>query len=122
MLINGTGDHNIPYEGKQGGPGYVRGAHHEYSAPQVAEFWAQHDSCVVPPTIIRVRNVEKASYECAGGRTEILFYTIFNGQHGWPGGGRGWIFSPKPPSDMAASDTIAAFFLRHRIEESTAPK
>lgn len=122
MIIHGTGDHNIPYEGRQGGPGYIRGNHHEHSAPEVAQFWINRDSCATSPVLSRIRSVEKAAYICGGGQAEVLFYTIYNGQHGWPGGGRGWIFSPKPPSDMAASDTIAAFFLRHRIGEGTGLK
>jgi polyhydroxybutyrate depolymerase len=121
MIIHGTGDHNIPYEGKQGGPGNVRGNHHEYSAPAVAQFWMEHDACDTSPMLVRVRNVERARYAC-GGRAEVIFFTIHNGAHGWPGGGRGWIFSPEPPRDMAASDTIAAFFLRHRIGELSPPK
>lgn len=114
MIIHGTGDHNIPYEGRKGGPGYLRGLHHEYSAPEVAKFWIEHDSCSSSPVLVKHGNVERARYECPGG-AEVLFYTIYNGQHGWPGGGRGWVFSPKPPSDMAASDSIVSFFLRHRI-------
>ena len=122
MIIHGTGDHNIPYEGKQGGPGYIRGSHHEHSAPEVTQFWVNHDSCDTAPTVVRTRNVERSAYRCAGGRAEVIFFTIYSGQHGWPGGGRGWVFSPKPPTDMAASDTIAAFFLRHRLGEAPAPK
>lgn len=122
MIIHGTGDHNIPYEGKQGGPGYVRGNHHEHSAPEVAQFWMNKDACSASPLLARDGKVERAEYECAGGHAEVVFYTIYKGQHGWPGGGRGWIFSPKPPTDMAASDSIAAFFLKYRIGALTAPK
>ncbi len=122
MIIHGTGDHNIPYEGKKGGPGYVRGNHHEYSAPDVASFWRQRDSCSTGPLLEKHGNVERVAYDCAAGRAQVLFYTIYNGQHGWPGGGRGWIFSPKPPSDMAATDTIASFFLRYRIGDSPLTK
>jgi polyhydroxybutyrate depolymerase len=122
MIIHGTGDHNIPYEGKQGGPGYVRGNHHEHSAPEVTQFWVARDSCREPPALVQHKNVVRSSYDCAGGSDEVVFYTIYNGQHGWPGGGRGWVFSPEPPTDMAATDTITAFFLRHRIGESPAPK
>lgn len=121
MIIHGTGDHNIPYEGREGGPGYIRGPHREHSAPEVAQFWVNHDACGTTPLLSQYKNVEKAAYRCANG-AEVLFYTIYNGQHGWPGGGRGWVFSPKPPRDMAASDTIVAFFLRHRIGEGAAPK
>lgn len=122
MIIHGSGDKNIPYEGKTGGPGNIRGNHRQYSAPEVAQFWTNRDSCNTPPTLTSNRNVERAAYECAGGRAEVIFFTIHHGEHGWPGGGRGWVFSPKPPADMAASDTIVAFFLRHRIGESGAPK
>ena len=121
LIIHGTGDHNIPYEGKTGGPGYVRGVHHEHSAPEVASFWIQHDSCSRAPVLEKHGNVERAEYGCPGG-AEVLFYTIYNGRHGWPGGGRGWIFSPKPPSDMIATDTIASFFLRYRMGDSTTAK
>jgi polyhydroxybutyrate depolymerase len=121
MVIHGTGDHNIPYEGRAGGPGNIRGPHHEHSAPDVAQFWIQHDSCDTRPELAQHLAVIKATYICAGGRAEVVFFSIHNGQHGWPGGGRGWIFSPRPPTDMAASDTIAAFFLRHRTGESAAP-
>jgi len=122
MIIHGTGDHNIPYEGKQGGPGNLRGIHHEYSAPEVAQFWIKHDSCDTSPILVRVRNVERAAYKCGAGRAEVVFFTIYTGEHGWPGGGRGWILSPTPPSDMVASDTIASFFLRHRIGGTSPPK
>lgn len=122
MIIHGTGDHNIPYEGRTGGPGYVRGAHHEYSAPEVARFWIEHDSCTTSPVLEKRGNVERASYDCAAGKGQVIFYTIYNGQHGWPGGGRGWIFSPTPPSDMTATDTITSFFLRYRIGTSPAPE
>lgn len=119
MVIHGTGDHNIPYEGRAGGPGELRGAHHEHSAPDVAEFWIQHDSCDTHPELMQHVTVIKATYICPGG-AEVVFYTIRNGQHGWPGGGRGWVFSPRPPTDMVASDSIASFFLRHRIGTATA--
>jgi polyhydroxybutyrate depolymerase len=121
LIIHGTGDHNIPYEGKKGGAGYVRGNHHEYSAPEVAAFWVKHDSCSTTPALEKNGKVERAAYDCGRG-AEVLFYTIYNGEHGWPGGGRGWIFSPKPPADMSATDTIATFFLRHRIGDAVAGK
>jgi polyhydroxybutyrate depolymerase len=117
MIIHGTGDHNIPYGGRAGGAGSVNGAHHEHSAPDVAEFWIQRNSCDTHPLLKQDTTVVKATYACPGG-AEVVFFTIHNGSHGWPGGGRGWIFSPRPPTDMVASDTIAKFFLRHRISQS----
>ena len=121
MVIHGTGDHNIPYEGRAGGPASIGGQHHEHSAPEVAQFWIQRDACDTRPSLVQHLAVIKATYGCGGGQAEVIFYTIYNGQHGWPGGGRGWIFSPRPPTDIVASDTIAAFFLRHRTGGTVLP-
>src|SRR6266542_101073 len=51
MVIHGTGDHNIPYEGRPGGSRYVRGKHRERSAPEVAGFWLDQESCDKTPTL-----------------------------------------------------------------------
>lgn len=117
MVIHGTGDHNIPYEGKRGASRYVRGDHLEHSAPEVAQFWINENGCGTSPALAEAGKVIRAAYSCRDG-SEVIFFTIKNGAHGWPGGGRGWVFSPRPPNDMVATDTIAAFFLRHRTGDA----
>lgn len=121
MVIHGTGDSHIPYAGQPGARADVRMKHLNLSAPDVAAFWIAHDTCAASPERVRVRRVTRERYECADG-AEVLFYTITGGEHGWPGGGRGWIFSPRPPTDMNASDTIASFFLRHRLAPGRGPR
>ncbi len=115
LSIHGTGDHNIPYEGHVGGPAARPGGNHfQHSARDVVRFWLDRENCSSTPVVVRSGNVSKERYECAAGGSEVVFFTIENGQHGWPGGGRGWVFSPKPPTDIVASDTIIAFLLKHR--------
>lgn len=113
LVIHGTRDTQDPYAGQRGGVAYVRGKHETLSAPQVVQFWMERDKCGVTPTTARSGHVIRVEYGCRDS-TNVLFYTIEGGTHGWPGGGRGWIFSAVPPSDMNATDSIARFFLRQR--------
>ena len=114
MIVHGTGDHHIPYDGSRGGPAAGKGDHFTYSAPAVTEFWTGRNGCTAPPDSVQHGTVIRKQYSCSDG-AEVLFYTIIGGSHGWPGGGRGWIFSPRPPKDMVATDTVVQFFLRHRL-------
>jgi polyhydroxybutyrate depolymerase len=117
LVIHGTGDQSIPYNGQSGVPASAKGVHFNASAPAVAKFWAVRDRCDAPSAPIRHGNVERMVYDCPHGG-DVELYTIYGGAHGWPGGGRGWIFSPLPPNDMSATDTVVAFFLRHRLGET----
>lgn len=113
LVVHGTGDTQIPFAGRKGVVAYVRGKHATLSAPQVVQFWVERDKCGVTPTTARSGRVIRVEYGCPDS-TNVLFYTIEGGKHGWPGGERGWIFSAVPPSDMNATDSIAGFFLRQR--------
>jgi len=114
MVVHGTSDQRIPYLGEPGGPPEGHGQAFTHSAPEVAQFWVEHDRCRTPGDRVQSGHVVRVHYTCAAG-SEVLFYTIVGGAHGWPGGGRGWIFSPVPPKDMIATDSVARFFLRHRL-------
>jgi polyhydroxybutyrate depolymerase len=114
VVIHGTGDTHILYAGQRGASANVRAQHETLSAPQVTQFWARHDGCAMPPRTMKSGRVLRVEYDCPDSAS-VVFYTIEGGEHGWPGGGRGWIFSPRPPSDMSATDSIVKFFLRQRL-------
>ena len=114
IVMHGTDDANVPYGGQRGGAPEQPGKHFTHSASEVARFWVVQDRCDPIPTTVVAGNVLQARYTCGQGG-EVRFYTIRHGQHGWPGGGRGWIFSPVPPQDMVATDSIVAFFLSHHM-------
>lgn len=117
-IIHGTGDTHIPYGGQRGAKSGVRARHMTLSAPQVAQFWIDRDRCGASPQTSRTGRVVRREYKCPDSAS-VLFYTIEGGEHGWPGGGRGWIFSPLPPKDMSATDSIATFFMRQRPSPAT---
>ena len=120
LLIHGTADSHIPYAGQSGAKATARGQHHTLSAVQLVHFWVEHDGCTDPPRQQRIGRVVRIEYSCRDAAS-VLFFSINGGQHGWPGGGRGWIFSPVPPSDLSASDSIAAFFMRQRLPTAPPP-
>lgn len=114
MVVHGTADHSIPYQGQAGGPpGSVTQEHFTLSAPGVTAFWVSHDRCDGVPDTAQHGNVIRVHYRCPDD-AEVVFYTILGGAHGWPGGGRGWVFSPVPPTDMSATDSVIRFFFRHQ--------
>ncbi len=114
MIVHGTGDAHIPYAGSVGGPPEGPEPHFTHSAPDVTQFWVNRDGCSVTPETVQSGHVVKTSYQCRD-NAEVVFYTIRGGTHGWPGGGRGWIFSDEPPRDMVATDTVVNFFLRYNL-------
>lgn len=114
LIIHGTADSHIPYGGQRGGKASLRVQHQTLSAPQVTQFWVDRDGCNAAPSVRQSGRVVRREYTCPQSTT-VLFYTIDRGQHGWPGGGRGWIFSPRPPGDMNATDSIVKFFMRQHI-------
>ena len=117
MVIHGTADSHIPYAGQSGAKAATRGQHHTLSATQLVQFWVEHDGCSDRPRELHVGRVVRIEYSCRDSAS-VLFYSITGGEHGWPGGGRGWIFSPMPPSDMSATDSIAAFFMRQKLPKA----
>ena len=119
MLIHGTDDPLVPFEG-----GRVRaGARRQIlSATDSAKKWAQLNGCSGTPTLsylpdrsgdstrVRVENFP----QCRGG-AEVTLCAIEGGGHTWPGG---WQYLPervigKTSRNIDASEEIVTFFKRH---------
>lgn len=120
LIIHGTKDPIIPYDGGAAGgpPGH---APHFLSAPDTASWWARHNGCTgesVHRTLPRVAGDDPSIIEetaCAGPSAKTLFYRIEGGGHTWPGH-RNWYpgFIVGPVSrQMDASELIWAFFKQY---------
>ncbi len=114
MIVHGTADTHVPYDGRAGGPPDGPEPHFTHSASEVAHFWTTRDACAPTPEVAQSGNVTTERYRCRDS-SEVVFYTVKSGEHGWPGGGRGWMFSPEPPRDMVATDSILKFLLKYRL-------
>ncbi len=93
MIINGTTDPLVPYNG-----GYVeafgtrRGK--VLSTEDTLRFWVEAGKCTVAPVIEDLPDnnsndgtrVRKISYLSCSGNARVVLYSILGGGHTWPGG------------------------------------
>jgi polyhydroxybutyrate depolymerase len=121
LLINGTSDPLVPYEG-----GHVRGPFNTlrgaiWSTDRTVGFWARHNRCPTAPVIAAwpdrdtkdgSRVIESDYRGCAGARVRLL--RIEGGGHTWPGGMQylpaGFIGATN--RDFDATEAIWDFFNR----------
>jgi polyhydroxybutyrate depolymerase len=111
--FHGQADPSVPYNGgdEDDGPDNI------VSAPNTIRFWLVADGCPKSPTSHTVsanKNVIIDSYTpCARG-TAVVFYTIVDGQHRWPGDDiPWWTFPNREITDVNATDVMWDFFRAH---------
>jgi len=110
--FHGYADPSVPYEGgdEDDGPDNI------VSAPNTVHFWVTADGCPATPTrvISSNKNVIVDSYTpCALG-TAVVFYTIVDGQHRWPGDDiPWWTFPNREITDVDATNVMWDFFRAH---------
>ena len=83
IAFHGTADTIVPY---QGGPS--ERFHHPFpSIPEFMEKIAQRNGCTASPIEQTVsQNVHSISYTGCTANADVVFYTIEDGGHSWPGG------------------------------------
>lgn len=119
MLLNGTQDPLVPYEG-----GQVHFSRQELGAalstPDTINFWVEANGCrksleeawlpdLDPQDGTRIR--QEGYADCAGG-SQVLLYEVQGGGHTWPGGSQ---YAPafligKVSRDARAGELIWSFF------------
>jgi len=119
MLIHGTDDPLVPYEGgevKVGAGGPI------LSARDSAAKWAQLNNCYCEPEITHLpdriddsTHIHVERYGSCIENAEVILYTVEGGGHTWPGG---WQYFPeriigKTSANMDASEEVMSFFNRH---------
>jgi polyhydroxybutyrate depolymerase len=119
MLIHGTHDPLVPYEGGEVRAG-ARGP--ILSARDSATKWAKLNGCAPSPEITYLRNrvedstrIRVEKYGSCKDNSEVILLVVEGGGHTWPGG---WQYSPeriigKTSPNLDASEEIMAFFKRH---------
>lgn len=105
MMINGTGDTVVPWEG--GAPPKVRIGKNLSSLPipEVIDFWRHHDACSkVEVKQLKSDRVEISDYPNCQQGSEVTLVALKGGKHVWPGHGSQF---------LEASTTIWDFFQYH---------
>lgn len=103
VVIHGTADSVVPYDGGTTSPG-VAARYGPWANPAVREttsVWARINNCQPDPEMMITGNIRASHYvDCAEGAPLELF-TIVGGTHSWP---------TKENSGLPASDQIVTFF------------
>ena len=124
LMINGTGDPLIPFEGGDvrllgiGGRGQV------LKTTETVQRWVQHNGCKTEPQVEELPDadpndgtrVQRIVYGNGREGAEVILYKIAEGGHTWPGGIQ--YLSPKLVGrvcrDIKATEIIWEFFSRHQ--------
>lgn len=113
MLIHGTADQVVPYNGTALFAG----------ANRVLASWTRYNGCPPPPSAQRLPDVvttddstvvQVAASNCQA-ESEVLFFRINNGGHTWPGAVSNIPSLGATNRDIDANSEFASFFLRHRL-------
>ncbi len=87
LLINGTQDPIVPYEG--GGVGLFAKRGRVLPVEKTVEFWVLFNRCKENPSDTLVADKVRRTVFAGGAEgTEVVLYTIADGGHIWPGGAR----------------------------------
>lgn len=115
LMINGTADPAIPWEG--GKPPKVQiGPYLSIpSIPQVIDFWRQHNGCPSKAQVKQLSGsrVEVSRYPGCRAGSEVALVTLKGGGHIWPGGGSG------KSEFLDAGQVVWDFFKGHALVQQT---
>jgi polyhydroxybutyrate depolymerase len=102
IIIHGKQDANLPYDGGQGLQQYV------LSVADAVTFWTQADGCTeTPQEASNTANVLVTDYPTCAAGSEVILYTVVNGEHEWP--------TLQGHTKFSATDAIWEFFSRHSL-------
>jgi polyhydroxybutyrate depolymerase len=128
MMVNGTSDTFIPWQGGSIRKGLFRGAGGEViPVPDTLEFWRQHNGCASEPSVRQLPDIDKNDGTTAqlitypNCREVVRMIRIEGGGHTWPGSeyaASGWIghLVGKTNRDVNASEAIWEFFKGQALE------
>jgi len=105
IAIHGLLDENVAYDGGHGEKG--SGTREDISVNDSIDFWVLYNNCNANPEIQEIGNIKIDTYKEGTSGTEVVLYTLKNGEHWWPG-------SEKDPyQEISASEIIWEFFKNH---------
>jgi len=121
LMINGTEDRIVPWEGGQVRMGLLK-LGKKSAVPETLHRWVIQNKCVGSPEMTLMGDedpedgtrIEKTVYSSCEGGSEVVMYTVDGGGHTWPGSVQ---YMPQRivgriSQDMAATQVIWEFFRR----------
>jgi polyhydroxybutyrate depolymerase len=124
LLIHGTSDGLIPYNGGHFGGEEESGDDEDVlfaSVNQVIDFWVSHNSCNPEPSVTKLADTNKSDgstiehYVYSGGTNQIAteLFKVVGGGHTWPRTAKG---RGKTNRDINAAAEIWKFFSKYDID------
>jgi len=111
LIIHGTADKNLPYDG---GPGERALERHDVKPVQFAvESWMGFDRCATKPSVVSTADLVHTTYAKCDDGTSVELYKIIGGPHAWPKGVKLGPGLDAPSSALDATKVIWAFFASH---------
>jgi len=113
LIVHGTADQHVPYQGGMGARALDRGAPRA-SVADAVHYWIEADGCSATPLTSTEGSIRTDLW--GGGRegSDVVLMTVNGGGHAWPGGSRGgWVGGDEPTTAITASDIMWRFFKRH---------
>jgi polyhydroxybutyrate depolymerase len=125
LMINGTSDTFIPWEGGAMRRGFRRGAGGEVvPVPTTLDFWAKNNACSPKPTVEKLPDrdrgdgttVQVITYSNCRDASSVRMIRVDGGGHTWPGSeARAARLMGNTTRDIDASDEIWNFFKERRL-------
>jgi len=82
LMINGTGDRTVPYEG-----GFIGGVGREViSVPKTFKLWRQYDHCDSEAKVDYRTSLKISRYTHCRDGSEVMLVSVKHGGHRWPDG------------------------------------
>jgi polyhydroxybutyrate depolymerase len=105
IIVHGKKDTHVLYDGGQASAGL--GKLNSESVAAAIKFWTTADGCTGTPqtTTSSNGNILTEDYTGCSAGTEVLLYTVVNGQHEWP--------TADGHTGFSATDAIWDFFSKH---------
>jgi polyhydroxybutyrate depolymerase len=108
LQIHGTADPTVPYAG----------------VPSTVSFWTDHNNCPDEPVQYDFPDINQADsstvtsyyYGPCNNSTEVILYSVTNGEHSWPGSN---FILGVTNQDIDASTEIWKFFRKFNLQGST---
>jgi polyhydroxybutyrate depolymerase len=124
MAFHGTADPLVPYEGgpepgwvARNGATVINAPRFFIGAPDWVAFWAENNGCSAgPQTIPPQGDTRGIRYTDCDEDAAVVFYTIEDGGHTWPGG-MPIPFLGKTTRDIDATDELWSFFQEYSLRD-----
>jgi polyhydroxybutyrate depolymerase len=106
IIFHGLKDKDVPYDDAD--PVWKA-----FSVNESVDFWVKHNNCNQTPTITESGNITIRTYSNGTDDSEVVLYTVNNGEHWWFGGSWDGDKYYDPYQEISATDLMWDFFERH---------